>query len=81
MVPTIEKEYILLLGHSILYKEYDLARFSHQKNTTQVSLRWSHYPQGSSPWACIGIIANRMEDDGKHNRNDYGVSGRVWMRV
>ena len=31
MVPNIEYHYILLLGHSILYKESYLARFNHQK--------------------------------------------------
>ena len=34
MVPNIEQDYILLLGYSILYKEYNLTRFNHQKNTT-----------------------------------------------
>ena len=34
-VPNIEQDYILLLGYSILYKEYYLTRFNHQKNTTQ----------------------------------------------
>ena len=28
MVPNIEADYILLLGYSILYKEYNLTRFS-----------------------------------------------------
>ena len=37
MVPTI-----LLLGYSILYKEiYDLTRFNHKKNATQVTAAWS----------------------------------------
>ena len=31
MVPMIEEEYIPLLGYSILYKEYNLTRFNHQK--------------------------------------------------
>ena len=34
MVPSIEQDYILHLGYSILYKEYNLTRFNHQKNTT-----------------------------------------------
>ena len=34
MVPNIESDYILLLGYSILYKEYNLTGFSHQKNAT-----------------------------------------------
>ena len=38
MVANIEKDYILLLGYSILYKEYNLTRFNHQKNTTQQKL-------------------------------------------
>ena len=32
MVPIIEYDSILLLGYSILYKEYYLTRFNHQKN-------------------------------------------------
>ena len=32
MVPNIEEDYILLLGYSILYKEYNLTRFN-QKQT------------------------------------------------
>ena len=32
MVPNIEYDYILLLGYSILYKEYDLTGFSHKKH-------------------------------------------------
>ena len=35
MVPNVAKDYILLLGYSILYKEYNLTRFNHQKKTTQ----------------------------------------------
>ena len=31
MAPHIEQDYILLLGYSILYQEYDLAGFNHQK--------------------------------------------------
>ena len=31
MVPNIEQDYILLLGYSILYKEYNLTGFNHQK--------------------------------------------------
>ena len=31
MVPNIESDYILLLGYSILYKEYNLTRFNHQQ--------------------------------------------------
>ena len=31
MVPNIESDYILLLGYTILYKEYNLTRFNHQK--------------------------------------------------
>ena len=38
MVPNIEQDYILLLGYSILYKEYDLTRVNHQKNTTQLAV-------------------------------------------
>ena len=34
MVPNIEYGYILLLGYSILYKEYCLTGFNHQKNAT-----------------------------------------------
>ena len=37
MVPSIEKDSILPVGYSILYKEYYLTRFNHQKNTTQVN--------------------------------------------
>ena len=33
MVPNKEEDYILLLGNSILYKEYYLTRFNHQKTT------------------------------------------------
>ena len=39
MVPNIEKDYILLLGYSISYKEYNLIRFNHQKSTTQKGKR------------------------------------------
>ena len=31
MVPNIEQDSILLLGYSILYKEYNLTRFNHQE--------------------------------------------------
>ena len=31
MVPVIELDYILLLGYHILYKEYNLTRFNHNK--------------------------------------------------
>ena len=31
MVPNIEQDDILLLGYSVLYKEYNLTRFNHQK--------------------------------------------------
>ena len=34
MVPKIELDYILRLGYSIFYKEYNLTGFNHQKNTT-----------------------------------------------
>ena len=33
MVPNIESDSILLLGYSILYKEYNLTRFNHPKKT------------------------------------------------
>ena len=36
MVPIIELDYILLLGYSIVYKEYNLIGFNHQKNATQL---------------------------------------------
>ena len=36
MVPNIEKDSILLLGYTILYKEYNLTRFNHQKNATRM---------------------------------------------
>ena len=39
MVPIIEQDYILLLGYSILYKEYNLTRFNQQKrNATQMEV-------------------------------------------
>ena len=38
MVPTIELDYILFLGYSMFYKDYDLTRFNHQKNATHVRL-------------------------------------------
>ena len=41
MVPNIEQDYILLLGYSILYREYYLTRFNHQKSTTRLSLQKS----------------------------------------
>ena len=31
MVPSIGEDYILLFGYSIIYKEYNLTRFNHQK--------------------------------------------------
>ena len=31
MVPNLEEDSIVLLGYSILYKEYDRTRFNHQK--------------------------------------------------
>ena len=31
MVPIVEKDYILLFGIVLLYKEYNLTRFNHQK--------------------------------------------------
>ena len=34
MVPKIEQDSILLLGYSILYEEYNLTGFNHQKNIT-----------------------------------------------
>ena len=37
MVPIIEYNYILLLGYSTSYKEYNLTRFYHQKNSTHLS--------------------------------------------
>ena len=39
MVPIMELDYILLWGYCILHKEYSLARFNHQKNTTHVERR------------------------------------------
>ena len=36
MVPIIEQDNILLLGYSILYKEYNLTGFNHQKNATHI---------------------------------------------
>ena len=36
MVPITEQDYILLLGYGFLYKEYNLTRFNHQKNTTHL---------------------------------------------
>ena len=36
MVPNIEEDSILLLRYSILYKEYNLTGFNHQKNATQM---------------------------------------------
>ena len=39
MVPNIERDYILLLGYSILYKAYNLTGFNHQKNTTHLGFR------------------------------------------
>ena len=38
MVPNIEQDYILLLGYSISYKEYNLTRFNHKRNTTHMLL-------------------------------------------
>ena len=38
MVPNIAQNYILLLGYSILYKEYNLTRLNHQKKTL---LQWT----------------------------------------
>ena len=44
MVPNIESGSILLLGYSILYKEYNLTRFNHQKKL----LIWDLQGLGSS---------------------------------
>ena len=38
MVPIIEKDSILLLGYSTLYKEYNLIQFNHQKTPLVWSL-------------------------------------------
>ena len=40
MVPIIEQDYILLLGYSILYREYYLTGFNHQKNATHMDLNF-----------------------------------------
>ena len=37
MVPNKEQDYLLLLGYSILYKEYNLTRCNHQKKATHMS--------------------------------------------
>ena len=31
MAPKLESDYIFLLGYNVLYKEYNLTRFNHQK--------------------------------------------------
>ena len=42
MVPNIEKDSILLLGYSILYKGYNLTGSNHQKNATQMEKNMDH---------------------------------------
>ena len=42
MVPNIAKDYILLLGYSILYKESYLTRFNHQKALLMCTLVLHH---------------------------------------
>ena len=38
MVPNIEQDFILLLGYSIQYQEYNLTRFNHRKTL----LKWGY---------------------------------------
>ena len=45
MVPDVEKDSILLFGYSILYKEYNLTGFNHQKTL----LTWSVHVLLESP--------------------------------
>ena len=52
MVASIEYYSILPLNYSILYREYNLTRFNHQKNATQEILRtWCL----SGPWEAMEI--------------------------
>ena len=39
MVPIIEKDSILILGYSIVYKESYLTGFNHQKDATHLPFR------------------------------------------
>ena len=41
MVPNIEKDSILLLGYSILYKGYNLTRSNHQKTLLKWKRTWT----------------------------------------
>ena len=43
MVPNEEKHYILLLGYSISYEEYNLTGFNHQKKATHLSSKAELY--------------------------------------
>ena len=50
MVPMLDLDYILLLGYSILYQEYNLTRFNHQKKVTHVLLRYGFgHPISTAP--------------------------------
>ena len=46
MVPMIEEDSILLLGYSILHKEYNLTGFNHrQKNAIQRAQKVALHPK------------------------------------
>ena len=57
MVPNIELDYILVLGYSILYKEYNLTGFNHQKNATHMIIAYfnSDWASGFRDYVHIGF--------------------------
>ena len=72
MVPNIEPDSILLLGYSILYKEYNPTRFNHQKNIT--SLRKIHLKEADT--------SHGINLDGKSKtQSPLGVLGSGLYRV
>ena len=52
MVPIFEQDSILFWGYSILYKEYKLTGFNHQKNATHMGSS-----QNEGPLLLIDYIA------------------------
>ena len=63
MVPNIEQDYILLLGKSILHKEYDLTKFNHQHK---------HYSYERSGFLGAGGVWKRRKSCRKRNDRSGG---------
>ena len=64
----MEQDSILLLGYSILYKEYNLTRFNHQKSYSLVYVMTSESESSCPKFRNVSHMLLKQERGGKERK-------------